>query len=108
MNDEKYFTLTKDTVSINRGFYTSDLNITPPNVKFKHAQKYPARVLVWAAVSEKGTSESFFAERKQGINEPTYLNHCIKARLIPFINHYHKSNKVLFWPDLQQITMPQV
>ena len=42
MDDEKYFTLTKDTVSTNRGFYTSDLNITPLNVTFKRAQKYSA------------------------------------------------------------------
>ena len=80
MDDKKYFTLTKDTVSTNRGFYTSDLNITRPNVKFKRAQKYSAQVLVWAVMSEKGTSEPFFTEQKQTINEQTYLNHCIKAR----------------------------
>ena len=57
-------------------------------------------VLVLAAVSERGTSEPFFAEQRQAINESTYLNHCIKGRLIPFFNHYYKSNKVLFWPDL--------
>ena len=100
MDDEKYFTLTKDTVSTNRVFYTSDLNITPLNMKFKSAQKYSTKVLIWAVVSEKKTSEPFFAEQKQAINEPIYFNHCIKARLIPFINYYHKSNKVLFWPDM--------
>ena len=94
-DDEKHFTLTKDTVPSNRGFYTPNLNITPSNVKFKRAQKYSAKVLVWAGVSEKGISEPFFPEQKQAINEPTYLNHCIKARLILFIIHYHESNKVL-------------
>jgi transposase len=100
MDDEKYFSLTKDSVSTNRGFYTSDPNITPANVKFKRTQKYSPKILVWIALSEKGTSEPFFAEQKQAINESTYLNYCIKRRLIPFIKHYHKSSEVLFWPDL--------
>ena len=45
MNNEKYFTLIKDVVSTNRGFYTSDLSITVPNVKFKRVQNYSAQVL---------------------------------------------------------------
>jgi transposase len=34
------------------------------------------------------------------VNETTYLNECIVARLMPFINNYHLKNKVLFCPDL--------
>jgi hypothetical protein len=36
----------------------------------------------------------------QSINEETYLEYCIKGRVMPFINHYHDPSKVLFWPDL--------
>ena len=39
MDDEKYFTLTNESMSTNRGFYTSDLDITPSDMKFKHIQK---------------------------------------------------------------------
>ena len=74
--------------------------MTPSNVKFKRAQKYSPKVWIRIAVSEKGTSEPFFAAQKQAITESAYLIHCIKARLIPFINCYHTFSKVLFCPDL--------
>ena len=45
-DDEKYFTLTKDTVSTNRRFYMSDLDIASPNAKLKYIRKYSAKVLV--------------------------------------------------------------
>lgn len=100
MDDEKYFTLSNESVSTNRGFYTSNASVTPPNVKFRRTQKYCVKVLVWIAVSENGISKPFFAKQAQAINETTYLNQCIKARLMPFINSYHDLNRVLFWPDL--------
>ncbi|CAF3358579.1 unnamed protein product [Rotaria socialis] len=53
MGDEKYFALTNGSVSTNRGFYRSDSSTTPSDVKFKRTQKYPAKVLVWIAISEK-------------------------------------------------------
>ena len=100
MDDEKYFTLTNESVSTNRGFYTSDPSTTPSDVKFKRTQKYPAKVLVWIAISEKGISKPFFAKQTQAINERTYLKKCVESRLMPFLNSYHNIEKVLFWPDL--------
>ncbi|CAF3738296.1 unnamed protein product [Rotaria socialis] len=100
MNDEKYFTLTNESVSTNRGFYTSDPSTTPSEVKFKRTQKYPAKILVWIAISEKGISKPFFAKQTQAINERTYLKKCIEARLMPFLNSYHNIEKMVFWSDL--------
>ncbi|CAF4694248.1 unnamed protein product [Rotaria socialis] len=100
MNDEKYFTLTNESVSTNRGFYTSDPSATPSEVKFKRIQKYPAKLLGWTAISEKGISKPFFAKQTQTISERAYLKKCIEARLMPFLNSYHNIEKVLFWPDL--------
>ncbi|CAF4619178.1 unnamed protein product, partial [Rotaria socialis] len=99
MNDEKYFTLTNESVSTNRGFYTSDPSATPSEVKFKRIQKYPAKLLGWTAISEKGISKPFFAKQTQTISERAYLKKCIEARLMPFLNSYHNIEKVLFWPD---------
>lgn len=65
MDDENYFTLTNESVSTNRGFYTSDPGVTPAHVKLKRTQKYSAKVLVWIAVSDKGISEPFFAQQRQ-------------------------------------------
>ena len=100
MDDEKYFILTNESVSTNRGFYTSDRSITPSDVKFKRTQKYCTKVLVWIAISENGISKPFFSKQAQAINEITYLKHCIKARLMSFIKTYHNKENILFWPDL--------
>ena len=100
LDDEKYFTPTNESVSTNRGFYTSDLSVTPPNVKFKRTQKYSPKVLVWIAISEKGVSEPFFAQQRQAINGTIFLEQCVKERLMPFIEDHHITGKVLFWPDL--------
>lgn len=100
MDDEKYFLLTDQSVPTNRGFYTSDKSVTPPEVKFKRTRKYEPKILVWIAISEKGISLPFFAKQKQAITGTTYLNECIMQRLMPFIDMYHLKKKVLFWPDL--------
>ena len=56
--------------------------------------------MVWIAISESGISIPFFVEQQQAVTQTTYLNECIKARLMPFIEKYHYKKKVLFWPDL--------
>ena len=100
MDDEKFSTLINESVSTNRGFYTTDPDLSPAAVKFKRTQKYSAMVMVWIALCEKGISEPFFAKQHQSVNEETHLEHCIKGHWMPFVNRYHDPNKVLFWPDL--------
>jgi len=100
MDDEKYFPLTDQSVSTNRGFYTSERRTTPPEVKFKRTQKYEPKVLVWVAISTNGISSPFFAKQQQAIDQGTYLSECVVKRLMPFIDSYHTKEKVLFWPDL--------
>lgn len=100
MDDEKYFLLHNESISANRGFYTSDPNAASPEVKFKPTKKFEPKIMAWIAVSENDISEPFFSEQKQPITQTTYLNECVKARLIPFIQSYHSKRNVLFWPDL--------
>ena len=69
MDDEKYFTLSDQSVSTNRGFYSSNKEETPYEVKLKRTQKYEAKVLVWVAISENGISSPFFAKQRQAIDE---------------------------------------
>jgi hypothetical protein len=82
LDDEKYFQL------------------SDPEVKFKRTGKFEPKILVWIAVSTNGVSSCLFAKQRQAINETTYLNECIKKRLMPFINDCYDKDKVLFWPDL--------
>ena len=100
MDDEKYFLLHNESIAANRGFYTSDPSAAPLEVKFKSTQKFEPEILVWIAICESGISTPFFAEQQQAVTQTMYLNECIKARLMPFIEKYHHKKKVLFWPDL--------
>jgi hypothetical protein len=52
------------------------------------------------AVSPKGMSRVYVHRSKIAVRTQTYLNECIRKRLIPFINRYHVGDSVLFWPDL--------
>jgi transposase len=99
MDDEKYFTLTGDVVS-NRCYYTSDRSTAPPDVKFKRRMKFEPKLLVWWAISASGKSSVYVHRSKNAVDANTYLHECIKKRLIPFIDTYHNSDLVLFWPDL--------
>ena len=40
MDDEKYFLLVDQSVPTNRGFYTFDKAVTPPEIKYKRTKKY--------------------------------------------------------------------
>ena len=63
MDDEISFTLINESVnSSNRAFFTTDPDISPPEVKFKRTQKYFDKVVVWIALSGKGICEPFFAK----------------------------------------------
>lgn len=99
IDDEKYFTLTGDIVG-NRSYYTSDPSTTPPTVKFKRRMKFEPKLLVRWAVSAKGRSSVYFHRSKGAVGTDTYLNECIRKRLVPFISKHHHGDSVLFWPDL--------
>ena len=100
MDDEKYFLLHNESIAANHDFHTSDPSAAPPEVKSKSTQKFEPKILVWIGISESGISTPFFAEHQQAVTQTTYLNECIKVRLMLFIEKYHHKKKVLFWPDL--------
>jgi transposase len=99
MDDEKYFSLTGD-INSNRSYYTTDSSTAPNNVKFKCRTKFEPKLLVWMAVSQKGISSVYIHRSQTAVGTETYLNKCIRKRLIPLINQFHPNDSILFWPDL--------
>ncbi len=82
-------------------YYTNDKSECPDSVRFLGKEKYPKKLLVWIAISNKGMSKPLF--RPQGsvaIKTPIYINECLKKRLLPFIKKYHQDSNYLFWSDL--------
>lgn len=99
LDDEKYFSLSGNVPGNNR-FYSSNPSSTPANVKYRQRQKYEPQLLVWLAISPKGVSFPYLHRSKIAIRQDTYLNDCIRRRLLPFIATYHHNDEILFWPDL--------
>jgi hypothetical protein len=71
----------------------------PEHVKYKFMTKFPSKVLVWVAISDRGFSKPYIHESKNAINADIYIKKCIKL-LNEFINEYHEDRNIVFWPDL--------
>ncbi len=100
LDDESYFMLDLSSIVNNDVFYTSNIKDTPASVKFKQQSKYPEKVMVWLAASTKGISEIFITPSGMAVNSETYINDCLRPRLIPVINKHHSTSSYVFWPDL--------
>lgn len=100
VDDEKYFTFSGDDMPGNAGFYTSDKENTPSDVKYKYKQKFAPKILVWLALSSKGISEPYMGTTKgPAVTANIYIQKCL-PKLSKFINKYHLDDKYIFWPDL--------
>lgn len=99
LDDESYFTLNHSRISGNSGYYSSDVSATPSPVKFVTKQKFEAKVLVWIAIGPKGLSRPLIRKSGFSINAQTYLDECIRKRLIPYIHSNYAEGSYVFWPD---------
>lgn len=100
MDDEKYFTFANNSLTGNDGFYTKNVKLTSPGVKFTTKSKFEPKVLVWLAISAKGVSRPYVGTtRSSSINSEVYRTKCL-PKLVPFIEKHHKNDKIIFWPDL--------
>jgi hypothetical protein len=100
MDDESYFSLSGENMPGNDGYYSSNKSTTDIEVKYRTKAKFPAKILVWVAISENGRSNAYFAPKNCAIDSKTYSKECIIKRLIPFLRTHHEDGQYLFWPDL--------
>ncbi|KAL4473425.1 hypothetical protein ABPG72_012104 [Tetrahymena utriculariae] len=99
LDDESYFTLSHTTLSGNDRFYSSDLNLTSHSVKYDFKMKFEPKILLWIAISLRGISKPYIAQRGITINQEIYRDHCLKSRLLPMIKDLYLDEKYIFWPD---------
>ena len=101
MDDEKYFTFSGDHMPGNSGYYSNNKDTCPERVRFAGKLKYPNKVLVWVAISERGMSKVLIKPQKSAsINTEVYIAECLDERLLPFLHKYHSDFNYIFWPDL--------
>ena len=89
IDDEAYFPLSNTNLSGNAGYYTSDPNAMPNEVKFKRKSKYEPKLLVWVALSKKGVSKHYIASSGQAVDKEVHISKCL-VKLKKFINEVHK------------------
>ena len=101
IDDEKYFCFAGDNMPGNSGYYTNNKKTCPESVRFIGKEKFPKKLLMWIAISDRGMSEPLFRTSKAvAINSSIYINECLEKRLLPFIHKYHGDFNYLFWPDI--------
>jgi transposase-like protein/transposase len=99
IDDESYFTF--DGALHDNDYYHAYEGMQPlDDSQYKFVSKFPGKVMVWLAMSSKGISKPFVTKSGNAINANIYINECIKKRLVPFIDKYHKEDDIVFWPDL--------
>ena len=100
IDDESYFTLTGASLPGNVGFYTSNFEETPENVKFREDVKFEEKVMVWMMIARTGISKIFISPKHQSMNAELYRKKCL-SKVLEFVDtHYESRNQVIFWPDL--------
>ncbi|XP_065658682.1 uncharacterized protein LOC136083205 [Hydra vulgaris] len=101
IDDEKYFCFARDNMPGNSGYYTNNKKTCPESVLFIGKEKFPKKLLMWKAISDRCMSVVLVRTSKAvAINSSIYINECLEKRLLPFIHKYHGDFNYLFWPDL--------
>lgn len=99
MDDETYIDENGAFSHGSSGYYATSPTAASESVRFKNKKKFPMKVGIWWAVSEKGVSDYFCWPSGRAVNQKIYETECLKKRLVPFIERYHANDKILFWPD---------
>jgi transposase len=101
LDDEKYFTFAGNNMPGNSGYYAKNKSACPDSVRFAGKEKFPKKVLVWVAISDRGLSKPLFRPTNSvAIKTEIYIEECLEKRLLPFIHEHHADFNYIFWPDL--------
>ena len=101
MDDEKYFCFDGDNMPGSARYYTNDKEKCSDDFRFIGKEKYPQKILMWIAISNRGISKPYFCLSKSwAINSDTYISECLQPKLLPFIHKHHSDFNYLFWPNL--------
>lgn len=98
MDDESYFTVEGNEWQ-QKYYFESEDQPAPEKFKLIKKCKFPAKVLLWVAISENGISEPVFFKGGLAVNKDVYIGKCLPV-LQKFIEKFHKKEKIVFWPDL--------
>ena len=85
-DDKKYFNYDGSNMQGNDNYYSNDKFKCPDSVRFAGKEKYPNKVRVRVAITNRGISNPLFRPSKsEAVNSDIYINECLEKRLLPFI-----------------------
>jgi hypothetical protein len=94
LDDEKYFTFSASNMPGNDRHYTNDKQKCPDNIRYVGKEKFPKKILVWVAISERGISKPLIRPFKyEAIKSDISIKECL-------VHKNHPDFKYVFWPDL--------
>ena len=97
MDDESYFHLSND---VHNKYYYPGRGESATAVKCIPKTKFEKKVLVWVAISPRGTSSILIlANSKQNVSSEFYIKFMIQDHLLPFLNTLYEDGRYLFRPD---------
>lgn len=99
MDDETYVPIDPSQIPSKEYYHATTRTNVEDKFRYKTKEKFLQKYLVWQSIDEEGhVSEPFISSGS--INSRTYVNECLKKRLVPFIKKYHKIENILFWTDM--------
>lgn len=107
MDDETYCPVDPKDVPGRKYYHCTNKTAVPDEIRFRGKDKFPKKYLIWQAIDEFGNVSDPYISTGT-INAKTYLEECIKKRLVPFIQKYHKMEDVIFWPDMSRVHYAKV
>ena len=100
LDDESYFTLANTEINGNDNYYSSDVSVTPNDVKYKKKKKFEEKLLVYAIISPFGISSPYIVPSGTAIDQNVYVDKCLRKKLLPYLNELPENSNYIFWPDL--------
>jgi hypothetical protein len=97
MDDESYFTLDGSNSYGNDYYYSYEGLEAPENAKYIFRSKFPSKVMIWLAISNRGISKPFITPSGNSINSKVYIKECVNKKLVKFLKKYHSDP---IWPHL--------
>ena len=73
LDDESHFSLSLNDINDNDIFYSSDVSLTPSDIKFKEKKKFEEKLLVYIIFSPVGLSTPFIVLSETAINQHVYV-----------------------------------
>lgn len=100
LDDESYFTLSNTELNGNDNYYSSDVSLTPNEVKYKRKKKFEEKLLVYVVISPYGISSPYLLPSNTAVDQHVYVDKFLSKKLLPYLNELPENTKYIFWPDL--------